>query len=167
MGEAAMQLSPLVQRHAEELLASDPLDGDALRAVVLEIRGMRDAPIPGIGGPDQERAEQRWRCENPHCLNKGQWWISAQGVVNCQNCRRPAFPELVLAEGTTEDAPRVELDCSNQAITGALRALLDDPDHLSVCCSPCPRAPGGQGGDTWPLHGSGRWLGYNETPFSV
>jgi hypothetical protein len=57
----------------------------------------------------------RWRCLSRFCLNKGQWWMSVYGVVLCRNCRPPAFPWLVVAEGDAMLAPFVDPGRSNQA----------------------------------------------------
>ncbi|HWE40573.1 MAG TPA: hypothetical protein VG406_28760 [Isosphaeraceae bacterium] len=84
-----------------------------MRTIVLAVRlpgsAERDRP------PDPGEAPARWRCRNPHCLHKDRWWMSAQGVVNCRNCRPPAFPGLAVDEGDALDPPSVESGRSNQA----------------------------------------------------
>jgi hypothetical protein len=57
-----------------------------------------------------------WRCYNPYCLHKGRWWMSCFGVVNCMNCRPPAFPELVAARGDESNSPIVDPDRAQQAV---------------------------------------------------
>jgi hypothetical protein len=83
--------------------------------------------------PAWAETQGRFRCLAPYCLHKGRWWMSAHRVVNCGNCRPPAFPDLVVAEGDATDAPFVEPDRSNQAIAppgpGADRAAVRGPPH--------------------------------------
>lgn len=74
--------------------------------------------ISVLNGPffNLNRADNRFRCRNPYCLHPGTWWLSRHGVVNCMNCRPPAFPELVVAKGNAVDAPEVCPDRSWQAV---------------------------------------------------
>jgi hypothetical protein len=58
--------------------------------------------------PDEHPEPSRYCCQNPFCKNKNNWWLSSAGVLNCENCVPPAFPELVVARGSAEDAPLVE-----------------------------------------------------------
>src|SRR5512135_2584689 len=116
-GEAARNLTPAQLHRAQTLLAGEPLDCDAMRSVVLEVRGRVCADrYRSLGIPHPAEVESRWRCLNPFCLHKGRWWMSACGVINCWNCRQPAFPSLVVAAGEAEDAPFVKPDRSNQAV---------------------------------------------------
>ena len=44
--------------------------------------------------------------------------------------RPPTFPWLVVAEGSAENPPQVELDRSNQAVAGSWEPLLANPFRL-------------------------------------
>jgi hypothetical protein len=77
------------------------------------VSGSSDREAPAFAPSE---TQGRWRCLNRFCLHKGRWWMSAHGVVNCVNCRPPAFSGLVVAEGDAEEAPFVEPDRSNQAV---------------------------------------------------
>lgn len=60
-----------------------------------------DAALPGLPAP------RPWRCEMVMCLSKPGWWLSKWGVLNCLNCCPPSSPDLVVSQGTNEDAPMV------------------------------------------------------------
>lgn len=79
----------------------------------------RPEQISDFNGPffDPNRTHNRFRCRNPYCLHPGTWWLSRHGVVNCMNCRPPAFPGLVVAKGNAVDAPEVCPDRSWEVVT--------------------------------------------------
>jgi hypothetical protein len=107
-------------RLANELTeAGAPFPTDEHRAftMVAEERQRGVEPPPIYMPPP---ADVRWRCGNRFCLHReAGWWKSQWGVVNCRNCVPPAFPSLVVAEGTLADAPLLS---SPESSRTALRA---------------------------------------------
>lgn len=105
-GEAARHLPPGDFRRAPALPTGEPLDCEAMRSVVLAVRArMWTERCRALGVPESPFDGDRWRCLSTTCLRKGRWWMSAHGVVNCMNCRPPAFPDLVVVEGDARMPP--------------------------------------------------------------
>jgi hypothetical protein len=136
-GEATHHLSSSELEHAAALPDQEPLDRNAIRSAVQTIRDREWAEryrsrglfYPGNGS-------LRWQCENPYCLDKTRWWMSAQGIVNCRNCRAPSFPDLVVAEGNSLNSPCVEPGRSRQA---ASHPCGRSPDFVNRNPEPCRR----------------------------
>lgn len=55
----------------------------------------------------------RWQCQSIACLHRERWWVSAEGVIQCLNCRPPASPSLIVAQGHAAEAPEVDPDANN------------------------------------------------------
>jgi hypothetical protein len=79
-----------------------------------------EIPDPSVGAAVSALSTRpvRWRCLSPFCRDGSRWWLSAHGIVQCLNCRPPAFPELIVAQGTLADAPLVHADRSTTAVDG-------------------------------------------------
>jgi hypothetical protein len=77
-----------------------------------------DIPDPSIGTAMSSSIARpvRWRCLSPFCRDGSRWWLSACGLVLCRNCVPPAFPELIVAQGTLADAPLVDPDRSTTTV---------------------------------------------------
>lgn len=54
-----------------------------------------------------------WRCGREGCRGDGRWWLSAHGVVLCERCTPPSWPELAVRRGDASDAPLVHPDRSS------------------------------------------------------
>jgi hypothetical protein len=94
-------------------------------ALPIELFG--EIPDPSVGAAISSLSTKlvRWRCLSPFCRDGSRWWLSAHGVVQCVNCRAPAFPELIVAHGTLADAPLVDPDRSTTAV------LVNGGDHAA------------------------------------
>lgn len=80
---------------------------------------------PPVAAPQPAEVYTKpWQCFNLACRQEGRWWLSQWGVVNCLGCRPPAESAIVVARGTSEDTPEVEIGRSNQAPPEEVQRLI-------------------------------------------